>query len=77
MGGKNINIIIKRQEKGKMGAKGNLTICLFCGQIEERNARETTFVRCGKCQEEGRTEMMDLKAFLERKREMLSLMRRG
>ena len=58
-----------------MGSNGNLCICGYCGNIISRTTETTCFIKCLKCQEEGRTELLELKAFLERKKEMLERMR--
>ena len=58
-----------------MGRIGNLCICGFCGKITPRNRETTCFIKCLTCQEEGKTELLELKIFLERKREMLERMR--
>ena len=55
-----------------MGAKPNLAICGCCGRIVPRTREmQTSFIKCLKCQKEGKTELLELSLFLERKKEWL------
>ena len=56
-----------------MGSRGNLCICGYCGTIMPRTREmDTSFIKCQQCQKEGKTKLLALSLFLEKKKEWLS-----
>lgn len=60
-----------------MGAKGNLTICAYCGRIYPRTDETTWLIKCIPCQKAGKTKLLPLDKFLVKKKEWLERLEHG